>query len=151
MSLLQDVLKSQSHTHDLNGLSASSRQSQPENDSDDELVGVVCLLIVNFHANDSHLLEFSLPGTPVRSRAPSRPSSRPSSRPASPSRRGPARSANVLLPRGFSSDPLKAFPTQVSQKIFRWLEITELATCARVSRKWNQSQTLNYSKSYLIQ
>lgn len=47
MSLLQDVLKSQSHSHELNGLSTSSRQSQPENDSDDELVGVVCLLIVD--------------------------------------------------------------------------------------------------------
>jgi hypothetical protein len=144
MSLLQDVLKSQSYTHDLNGLSTSSRQSQPENDSDDELVGVVCLPIVNFSANYLILLEFSLPGTPVRSRAPSRPSSRP----VSPSRRGPTRSGNGLSSKGLS-DPLKAFPTQVSQNIFRWLGISELATCARVSRKWNKSQTLNYSKSYL--
>jgi len=122
MSLLQDVLKSQSYTHDLNGLAMSSRQSQPENDSDDELVGVL-----------------SLPGTPVRSRAPSRPSSRP----VSPSRRGPTCSGNGLSSKGLS-DPLKAFPTQVSQNIFRWLGISELATCARVSRKWNKSQTLNY-------
>ncbi|OAX42590.1 hypothetical protein K503DRAFT_766677 [Rhizopogon vinicolor AM-OR11-026] len=127
MSLLQDVLKSQSHSHDLDGLSLSSRQSQPENDSDDELIGV-----------------FSLPGTPARSRAPSRPSSRPSSRPVSPSRRGPTRLGNETPSKGLSSDPLKAFPTQVSQRIFRWLEISELATCARVSRKWNKSQTLNY-------
>ncbi|KAG1765445.1 hypothetical protein EDD22DRAFT_880876 [Suillus occidentalis] len=122
MSLLQGVLKSQSQTHDLNGQYLSSRQSQPENDSDDELVGV-----------------FSLPGTPARSRGPSRPSSRP----VSPTRSGLTRTASGL-PRGLSSDPLKAFPTQVSQSIFRWLGISELATCARVSRKWNKSQTLNY-------
>lgn len=123
------MLKSQSHTHDLNGLSPSpsSRQSQAENDSDDELVGV-----------------FSLPGTPSRSRAPSRPSSRPSSRPVSPTRRGPVRSGSGLPLKGLSGDPLKAFPTQVSQSIFRWLGISELAACARVSRKWNKSQTLNY-------
>ncbi|KAG1725585.1 uncharacterized protein EDB91DRAFT_1239803 [Suillus paluster] len=123
MSLLQGVLKSQSYSHDLNGLSLSSRQSQAENDSDDELVGV-----------------FSLPGTPARSRAPSRPSSRP----VSPTRRGPVRLGSGLTSKGLSNDPLKAFPTQVSQNIFRWLEISELATCARVSRKWNKSQTLNY-------
>ncbi|KAG1814447.1 uncharacterized protein BJ212DRAFT_1463516 [Suillus subaureus] len=126
MSLLQGVLKSQSQTHDLNGQYLSSRQSQPENDSDDELVGV-----------------FSLPGTPARSRGPSRPSSRP----VSPTRRGLTRSSSGLPLKGLSSDPLKAFPTQVSQRIFRWLGISELATCARVSRKWNKSQTLNYSKS----
>ncbi|OJA16783.1 hypothetical protein AZE42_03312 [Rhizopogon vesiculosus] len=132
MSLLQDVLKSQSHSYDFDGLSLSSRQSQAENDSDDELIGV-----------------FSLPGTPARSRAPSRPSSRPSSRPVSPSRRGPTRLGNEMPSKGLSNNPLKAFPTQVSQRIFRWLEISELATCARVSRKWNKSQTLNYSKSCL--
>ncbi|KAG1874060.1 hypothetical protein C8R48DRAFT_428756 [Suillus tomentosus] len=123
MSLLQGVLKSQSQTHELNGLYPSSRQSQAENDSDDELVGV-----------------FSLPGTPARSRGPSRPSSRP----VSPTRRGFTRSASALPLKGLSNDPLKAFPTQVSQNIFRWLGISELATCARVSRKWNKSQTLNY-------
>ncbi|KAG2364707.1 hypothetical protein BDR07DRAFT_1607934 [Suillus spraguei] len=123
MSLLQGVLKSQSQNHDLNGQYLSSRSSQPENDSDDELVGV-----------------FSLPGTPTRSRGPSRPSSRP----VSPTRRGLIRSASGLPSKGLSNDPLKAFPTQVSQSIFRWLEISELATCARVSRKWHKSQTLNY-------
>ncbi|KAG2160258.1 uncharacterized protein EDB93DRAFT_50555 [Suillus bovinus] len=128
MSLLQGVLKSQSQTYDLNGLYPSSRQSQPEDDSDDELVGV-----------------FSLPGTPARSRGPSRPSSRP----VSPTRWGLTRSASALPSKGLSSDPLKAFPTQVSQNIFQWLGISELANCARVSRKWNKSQTLNYSNSYI--
>ena len=101
------------------------------------------------HCQRLNLLEFSLPGTPARSRAPSRPSSRPSSRPVSPSRRGLTRLGSETPSKGLSSDPLKAFPTQISQRIFRWLGITELATCARVSRKWNKSQTLNYSKSYL--
>lgn len=143
MSLLQGVLKSQSQTHDLNGQYLSSRQSQPENDSDDELVGVVCLSIPSaLVLITQHILKFSLPGTPARSRGPSRPSSRP----VSPTRSGLTRTASGL-PRGLSSDPLKAFPTQVSQSIFRWLGISELATCASVSRKWNKSQTLNYGKS----
>lgn len=53
MSLLQGVLKSQSQTHDFNGQYLSSRQSQPENDSDDELVGVVCLHPVGSNINYS--------------------------------------------------------------------------------------------------
>ena len=43
-----------------------------------------------------------------------------------------------------TTDPLKAFPTEVSQRIFGCLSIKELAKCARVSRKWSKSQTLNY-------
>jgi hypothetical protein len=53
MSLLQGVLKSQSQTHDLNGQYLSSRQSQPENDSDDELVGVVCFHTIRSSINHS--------------------------------------------------------------------------------------------------
>src|SRR6266702_1088304 len=83
--------------------------------------------------------QFSLPGTPPRSR--------PSTRPPSPSRGGLAR-----LPRGHllttsakqSTDPLRAFPTEISQRIFGLLGIHDLARCARVSRKWRKSQTLNY-------
>jgi len=43
-----------------------------------------------------------------------------------------------------NTDPLKAFPTDISQRIFARLSIKDLANCSRVSRKWNKSQTLNY-------
>ncbi|KAG1746842.1 hypothetical protein EDB19DRAFT_1894083 [Suillus lakei] len=134
MSLLQGVLKSQSQTHDLNGFSLQ-RMTQMMSSS----AWYVSLPSTQVSITQ-HILKFSLPGTPARSRGPSRPSSRP----VSPTRRGPTRSASGLPLKGLSSDPLKAFPTQVSQSIFRWLGISELATCARVSRKWNKSQTLNY-------
>ncbi|KAH9036594.1 hypothetical protein EDB85DRAFT_1939267 [Lactarius pseudohatsudake] len=114
-NLLQDVLRHTAHGH-------IDAHSHDKEDSDDELVNV-----------------FSLPGTPPRSR--------PSTRPPSPSRGGLAR-----LPRGHllttsakqSTDPLRAFPTEISQRIFGLLGIRDLARCARVSRKWHKSQTLNY-------
>jgi len=114
-NLLQDVLRHTAHGH-------IDAHSNDKDDSDDELVNV-----------------FSLPGTPPRSR--------PSTRPPSPSRGGHAR-----LPRGNlliasakqSSDPLRAFPTEISQRIFGLLGIRDLARCARVSQKWRKSQTLNH-------
>ncbi|EMD41520.1 hypothetical protein CERSUDRAFT_110071 [Gelatoporia subvermispora B] len=127
-SLLQDVLRTQTLDHKL--LSPSSAQKTngraSPNDSDDDLVNVV-----------------SIAGTPAHSR----PSSRPSSRPHSPGPRSPR-----LRPQGHSaaqskalpSDPLKAFPTEISQRIFALLSDRDLARCARVSRKWARSQTLNY-------
>ncbi|KAF8665123.1 hypothetical protein AX16_000590 [Volvariella volvacea WC 439] len=42
------------------------------------------------------------------------------------------------------SDPLRVFPTEISQRIFGRLPVRDLASCALVSRKWNRSQTLNY-------
>ncbi|ETW78293.1 hypothetical protein HETIRDRAFT_241805, partial [Heterobasidion irregulare TC 32-1] len=91
-------------------------------DSDDELVNVV-----------------SLPGTPARSR--------PSSRPPSPTRGAAARPLPRplhLSARKSPADPLRAFPTEISQQIFRHLAIRDLAACSRVSKKWHKSQTLNY-------
>ncbi|KAF8553609.1 hypothetical protein OG21DRAFT_1413985 [Imleria badia] len=125
MSLRQDVLRSLTLTE----LAIERKQvistRHSDEDSDEELIYVT-----------------SAPGTPARSRAPSRPSSRPSS----PTRRANPRSAlsSTLTSKPPSSDPLKAFPTQISQRIFRWLSISDLASCSRVSRKWNKSQTLNY-------
>ncbi|KAG8958776.1 hypothetical protein FRC03_008830 [Tulasnella sp. 419] len=43
-----------------------------------------------------------------------------------------------------STDPLRVLPTEISQRIFGMLTIKQLARCARVSRKWKRSQTLNY-------
>ncbi|EED84760.1 predicted protein [Postia placenta Mad-698-R] len=116
MSLLQGVLR----THILD---SQSGRTTPH-DSDDELVGVV-----------------SSPGTPASG-------SRPSSRPASPgpgSVRHPRRALHVAsTPHGVPSDPLRAFHTEVSQRIFSQLSIKDLARCARVSKKWSKSQTINY-------
>ncbi|TFK86529.1 hypothetical protein K466DRAFT_550240 [Polyporus arcularius HHB13444] len=119
MSLLQDVLRTQ--TLDSLDKTLSSGRNSP--DDDNELIGVM-----------------SAPGSPGRSR----PSSRPASRPQSPtrgSRPSPLQSTGL---RAISRDPLKAFPTDVSQQIFSLLSIKDLARCSRVSKKWNKSQTLNY-------
>ncbi|KAI9510680.1 hypothetical protein F5148DRAFT_1177102 [Russula earlei] len=82
---------------------------------------------------------FSLPGTPTRSR--------PSTRPPSPSRGGtgrPARGPFFTTSTKQSTDPLRVFPTEISQQIFTLLGIRDLARCACVSRRWRKSQTLNY-------
>ncbi|KAI0770095.1 hypothetical protein C8Q74DRAFT_1273421 [Fomes fomentarius] len=119
MSLLQDVLRTQS-MDSLNKAIASGRNSP---DDDEELVNVT-----------------SLPGSPGRSR----PSSRPASRPHSPTRSSKLSSLQSLSTVKGTRDPLRVFPTGISQRIFSLLTIKELARCSRVSKKWNQSQTLNY-------
>lgn len=88
--------------------------------------------------------QVSVPGTPARSR----PASRPTSRATSPTR---SSHRSLRVPLQFTSisgrsprDPLRAFPTDLSQRIFSQLSIKELARCARVSKKWSKSQTLNY-------
>ncbi|KII88519.1 hypothetical protein PLICRDRAFT_110381 [Plicaturopsis crispa FD-325 SS-3] len=129
MSLLQGVLRSSTNSESLDKAAhAADGRASPSADrdeamSDDELINVA-----------------SLPGTPIRSPLPSRPSS--------PTRRAAARPlpGPLHLPqsRKAPTDPLKAFPTELSQRIFARLTISELAKCARVSRKWAKSQTLNY-------
>ncbi|KAJ6614893.1 hypothetical protein B0H10DRAFT_2043056 [Mycena sp. CBHHK59/15] len=91
-------------------------QGSLSDESDDELVNVV-----------------SLPGTPARTRPPS------------PTRNGAA-ARPLPGPLHLSSrrDPLKALPTEISQRIFGRLTLKELARCALVSKKWNRSQTINY-------
>ncbi|KAH9836730.1 uncharacterized protein C8Q71DRAFT_759395 [Rhodofomes roseus] len=123
MSLLQDVLRTQTIDQTGNTVSITERlqtqRADPE--SDEEIVGVV-----------------SAPGTRPASRAPSRPSS-PAPRSAA---RRPFHIASSST--GLPSDPLRAFPTDVSQRVFSQLSVKELARCSRVSKKWNRSQTLNY-------
>ncbi|KDQ54996.1 hypothetical protein JAAARDRAFT_693656 [Jaapia argillacea MUCL 33604] len=124
MSLLQDLLVDSLEKRKFASPQRRNHtQFSPDsiNDSDDDLVNVV-----------------SVPGTPSVL-------SRPSSRPPSPSggssrlRLGTSRASHRV-----SSDPLRAFPTDISQLIFNRLSITDLAKCSRVSQKWNKSQTLNY-------
>ncbi|KAI0313049.1 hypothetical protein OF83DRAFT_1143167 [Amylostereum chailletii] len=123
-SLLQGLLR-QTASDALDNTKQRSGASPPLDDSsDDELVNVV-----------------SLPGTPSRSRAPSRP--------PSPTGRGAARRlapGPLLLNSNSkrSTDPLKVLPTEVTQRVFAQLAIRDLARCARVSRKWKKSQTINY-------
>lgn len=146
MSLLQGVLRS--HTTDaldkrLSNVSISQQihPNQEKDDSDDELVNVVRPRpSVRSFCVSHFVFQVSVPGTPARSR--------PSSRPQSPTRRAVGRLAPGPLHLGgsrkVSNDPLKVFPTDLSQKIFNRLSITDLARCAQVSRKWSNSQTLNY-------
>lgn len=94
-------------------------------------------------------LKVSLPGTPARSVPPSRPQS-PTPRAAGRPAPGPLHLVASTL-RKPTKDPLKIFPTDLSQKIFNRLSIKELAKCARVSRKWSKSQTLNYGEHVLDQ
>ncbi|KAL5520457.1 hypothetical protein ACEPAG_9681 [Sanghuangporus baumii] len=151
-SLLQDVLRPHAFGVDrINSkLAAASLNPNPNpnanadgdsppggqaalDDSDDELVGVM-----------------SIPGSPSRSAAPSRQPSRPSSptRVGGASRRrkipGPLLINVGAKSKERSSDPLRAFPTEVAQRIFALLSVRDLARCARVCRKWEKSQTLNY-------
>jgi len=114
MSLLQDVL-----TESISKKLGLAQADQDNHDSDDEYVNVM-----------------SGPVTPITG-------SRPSSRPQSPAPGG-HRSRLLIGSQKPSTDPLRAFPTDVSQRIFGHLSIRDLARCSRVSRKWNKSQTLNY-------
>ncbi|KAA1475458.1 hypothetical protein DENSPDRAFT_842241 [Dentipellis sp. KUC8613] len=120
--LLQGVLR-QSAADTIDKATSPRRKfATLDDDSDDELVNVI-----------------SLPGTPARSR--------PSSRPSSPTRGAAGRPAPRplhLSSRIRSSDPLRALPTEISQKIFAQLSIRDLARAARVSKKWRKSQTINY-------
>ncbi|KAI0791710.1 hypothetical protein C8Q75DRAFT_755598 [Abortiporus biennis] len=133
MSLLQDVLRTQTLDSLDKKLGSVSNRASPHTldreEDEDELINVV-----------------SIPGSP---NSRSRPASRPSSRPTSPTRssarslRGPLHiSSNGII--HVSTDPLKAFPTELSQKIFVRLGVKDLAACSRVSKKWSRSQTLNY-------
>ena len=90
--------------------------------------------LIRYESNQS--AKVSLPGTPARTR-PSSPvrGSGNASRPI----KGP-----LLLSSSTSHDPLKAFPTELSQRIFSKLPIRDLARCALVSKKWTRSQSLNY-------
>lgn len=142
MSLLQDVLRTQTldsldkklGSADVNDRLSSLHLERDRDDDEDELVNVV-----------------SLPSSPG---SKSRPVSRPTSRSSSPTRassrpvRGPLHLSSTS--QRVSADPLKAFPTEVSQKIFRHLRIKELASCSRVSRKWLKSQSLNYGASLSV-
>ena len=90
--------------------------------------------------------QLSAPGTPSRSRAPSRPASRPTS----PTRAGASKRkapGPLLLTKRSSTDPLRAFPTEVSQRIFGLLSLSDLAKTSRVCKKWARSQSLNYGES----
>ncbi|KAH8799536.1 hypothetical protein DL96DRAFT_1637613 [Flagelloscypha sp. PMI_526] len=129
MSLLQDVLKSStlsaSHTKELErrlkGISMRTNDDDAELDDDEVLVNVV-----------------SIPGTPIRTRPSSPTKSKPSSRSSS---RLPGSSLAAVKR---SSDPLRAFPTEISQRIFGRLGLKDLSTCGAVSQKWRASQTMNY-------
>ncbi|KAG6919456.1 hypothetical protein DXG01_005715 [Tephrocybe rancida] len=119
MSLLQDVLRSKTADIDrkLKSVEISRRLATNASDeSDDDIVNVV-----------------SLPGTPDRTR-PSSPTRGASARPL----RGPLHISSSRR------DFLRAFPTEVSQRIFAYLSIPQLARCALVSKKWRRSQTINY-------
>ncbi|KIJ45224.1 hypothetical protein M422DRAFT_30078 [Sphaerobolus stellatus SS14] len=123
-SLLQDVLRPhgiENLNRKLTQTHISKRSPTHGDDSGDELVDVQ-----------------SLPGSPARSR--------PSSRPPSPTKGASKRPVPgpLLLSASSSADPLRVFPTELSQRIFGMLSIRDLARCSRVCKKWNKSQSLNY-------
>jgi len=67
-------------------------------------------------------------------------------RPSSPTLKG---AAGRPIPKALHltrsrSDPLRVLPTELSQRIFSRLPLSDLARCALVSKKWNRSQTINY-------
>jgi hypothetical protein len=83
----------------------------------------------------------SIPGTPSLSR--------PVTRPGSPSPGATSKSSvNKSSSGRAGGDPLRAFPTHLSQRIFGFLDVSDLAKCARVCKKWCSSQSINYGKLY---
>ena len=94
------------------------------------------------------------PSTPTRPRSllptyhlyPDSKSSTPSgSRSSSPTRRKRERKAQEEQERKSSMDPLRRFENEVSSRIFRELDVTALARCKRVSKRWNRSATISKS------
>ncbi|EAU93274.2 hypothetical protein CC1G_12008 [Coprinopsis cinerea okayama7 len=123
MSLLQDVLRS--HTSDalqrhLDSINISGRPPPTDNDHNHDSDG------------DDFINVVSLPNSPG------------ATRPSSPTRNSSKPIKGPLLLSNARKDPLRRFPTEVSQRIFKHLSISDLAHCSRVSKKWNRSQTLNY-------
>lgn len=72
-------------------------------------------------------------------------------RPSSPTLKGAAARPipkPLLLNKSRSrTDPLRVLPTELSQRIFSRLRLSDLAKCSLVSKKWNRSQTINYGQS----
>ncbi|KAG6850175.1 hypothetical protein H0H93_016855 [Arthromyces matolae] len=69
-------------------------------------------------------------------------------RPSSPIRAASSRPLpGPLLISSRRRDILRAFPTEISQRIFAHLSIKQLAKCALVSKKWRRSQTINYGNT----
>ncbi|KAI5885224.1 hypothetical protein EV122DRAFT_211457 [Schizophyllum commune] len=117
MSLLQGVLRSSATNAELDkSVDGLCRPgNDKDTDSDEEWVNVV-----------------SVPGTPARTRPPS------------PTRGSRPASRTPILTSKKSRDPLRVFPTEVSQRIFSRLRIRDLLKCTLVCKKWARSQTLNY-------
>jgi len=154
MSLLQDVLrsdvlrslKSEPLDKQLGRISLSRRNSDNTTATRGSLSSTSTTTTHNEDdGDDDELINvISLPGTPTRSRAPSRTTSRSSS----PTRTGaasrPLRGPLHIQGPKPSNDPLKILPTEISQRIFGTLSVPQLANCARVSKRWTKSQTINY-------
>lgn len=71
-------------------------------------------------------------------------------RPSSPTLKGAAgrpipKPLHLNKPRS-RTDPLRILPTELSQRIFSRLRLSDLAKCSLVSKKWNRSQTINYGQ-----
>jgi len=116
MSLLQGVLRNQTL---LDAVDKKFEQTHiGADDSDEELINVV-----------------SIPGTPAYSR--------PASRSGSPAF-GKSSGLSRVVKTKSRTDPLRAFPTELTQRLFSLLGIKDLANCSRVSKKWNTSQSINY-------
>ena len=147
MNLRHDVLRSRTpDTHEKRLVSFRPNVSHREEqqDSDDELVNVVCFSDKVLEPQRFNFHQVSIPGTPTRSRPHSRASS---PRPGASTRPIPG---SLYLPgnRRSASDPLRILPTELSQGIFGYLSVPQLALCALVSKKWNRSQTINYGTNF---
>jgi len=123
MSLLQDVLKGNTAENLHRRLERLNGADRPPVNGDD----------AKYDSDEDFVNVVSAPNTPggTRPSSPTRTSARPI-------RRGP------LLLSSTRQDPLRRFPTEISQRIFRMVAIKDLARCARVCKKWSRSQSLNY-------
>lgn len=175
MSLLHDVLKpndGSSLASKVDRITLTDTDADKDNQledvisgasgasSDDELIGVVSKPESTVPQPPlNHIRsQISVPGTPN-----TRPASRAMSGTSSPrtgaaSRRAPgplhisstAASAPSKRERATNAkDPLRVLTTDLNQRIFSMLPVKDLASAARVCRKWSKSQSLNYRESIL--
>ena len=64
-------------------------------------------------------------------------------RPLAPSSPLKSQSLSTPVSERKTLDPIRLIPTPICQLIFSMLDNRSLARCARVSRKWSKSQTIN--------
>lgn len=117
---------------------AGSVYSATSDDDDDSFTPVHTRPSTPIHTRPST----PAPGTLRAKGSPSRTGTPAGSRSSSPSRLAKRRLAEEQENRA-SRDLLRRFQNEISSRIFRELDVTALARCLRVSKRWHRSATIS--------